>query len=151
MNLYACVSVCVCVSACTCVCIRDLPWQGYIITDQCLCCLASWLIHPFPLDRASLDCPTSSSLACYHDNTILPPQSPQYRPVPIRTLILRQPTLPVSPVTDFIWAWPKSLKISYLIQHWRKKCVCLLTHSYSHRGHKSVPKVILWGLPLICG
>lgn len=109
--------------ACVYVCIGDLPWRGYIITDQCFCCLASWLILPFPLDRAFLYCPTSTSLACYHDNIILPPQSPLYYAVPILMLFHRQPTLlyTVSPVADCIGAWPKSLKINCLIQlYWRK-------------------------------
>lgn len=109
------------VCACTCVCIRDLPWWGYIITDQCLCCLASWLIHPLPLDRAFLYSSTSNSLACYDDNIILPPRSLYYHPVPSLILIHRQPTLPYTVSPDFIWAWPKSPKINYLIQlYWRK-------------------------------
>lgn len=94
MNFCMLVLLCVCVCVHMCVCIRDSPWRGYIISDQCISCLASWLILPFPLDKPSLYCPTSNSLACYHDNTILPPQSPHYRPVPILTLIHRQPTLP---------------------------------------------------------
>lgn len=65
MNLYACVRVRACLRAR--VRIRDLPWRAYIISDQCLCCLASWLIHPFPLERPSFYCSTSNSLACYHD------------------------------------------------------------------------------------
>lgn len=96
-----------------CASIRGLPWQEYIISDPCLCCLASWLIHPLPLDRASLCCPASNSLAHYHSNTILPPQSPNYYHVPILTLTRRKPiSLTLYPLWQiFIWAWPKRITI----------------------------------------
>lgn len=107
--VYLRVDVCVCLSEweSMCahlrarVCVLDLAWQVYIITDQCLCCLASWLIHPFPLDRTSLSCPTSHSLACYHDNTTLPLQGPSLSPCP------NSPSYPqTASVTDFIWVCP---------------------------------------------
>lgn len=138
---FVCLCQCECVSACTCVCIRDLPWRGYIISDQCLCCLASWLIHPFPLDRASLYCPTSSSLACYHENTILPPQIPSLSACPNSRTYPQTASSPLHcvPCDWFYQSLTKSLKMNYLIQlQWKDivracRSVCVWVWVYLYK------------------
>lgn len=115
-----------CVTACTCVCIRDLPWQGYIISDQCLCSLASRCIYPLPLERASPHCPTSNYWACYHDETILlsslsPCSNSHTHPQ------TDDSSLPGIPCDRWYPSLTKSLQINFVIQfNWKKhSCVWL--------------------------
>lgn len=127
MNLYGCAGVCVRVCLRARVCNWDLPWRGYIISGQRLCCLASWLIHPFPLDRPSLYSPTSNSLACYHDKTHFTTTEPSLSPCPNSHTYPQKANSPLHciPCDWFYQSLTKSQKISYLIQLYCRKIVCV--------------------------